>query len=179
MKHAIGPRREIGVRTVFNLLGPLTNPAGVKHQVIGVFAAGWTEPLARTLGQLGSKHALVVHGLDGLDEISTTGPTRVSEMRNGETYTYEVTPFQFGLSSVPTDALRVKTAQESAGLIRDILDGREGPPADIACLNAGAAIYAADAAKSIQKGIELARQSIRSGAAKDALAKLAAVSRTK
>jgi len=177
MKYAIGPRREVGVRTVFNLLGPLTNPAGAEHLMIGVFDPGWTEPLARTLGELGAKHALVVHGLDGLDEVSTTGPTQVSEMQDGEPRTYELTPEQYDLARVGMNELRVKDPQESAAAIREILGGAEGPKADIALLNAAAGIYASDAADSIESGLEMARESIGSGAANQALTKLAQVSK--
>lgn len=176
MKYAIGPRREVGVRTIFNLLGPLTNPAGARHQLMGVFDGAWTEPLAKVLGQLGAAHALIVHGHNGLDEISTTGPTQVSEYRDGETRSYEITPEQFGLAAVSLDCLRVGDAEGSAEIIRGILSGAEGPHADIACLNAGAAIYAADVAASIEEGLEKARASISSGAAGEALEKLVTTS---
>ncbi|MDA1139477.1 MAG: anthranilate phosphoribosyltransferase [Planctomycetota bacterium] len=176
MKYAIGPRRELGVRTIFNVLGPLTNPAGAKHQVIGVFDKSLTERLANVLGELGSTHALVVHGLEGLDEVSTTGPTQVSELKDGETSTYEITPEQFGIKRVPLARLQVEDAEQSAELIRTLLDGETGPAADIACMNAGAAIYAADQAVDLAGGLAAARESVASGAAKNALAKLVEVS---
>ncbi|MDA0841447.1 MAG: anthranilate phosphoribosyltransferase [Planctomycetota bacterium] len=176
MKYAIGPRRELGVRTIFNVLGPLTNPAGAKHQVIGVFDKSLTERLANVLGELGSTHALVVHGLEGLDEVSTTGPTQVSELKDGETSTYEITPEQFGIKRVPLARLQVEDAEQSAELIRTLLDGETGPAADIACMNAGAAIYAADQAVDLASGLAAARESVASGAAKNALAKLVEVS---
>ncbi|MDP7134838.1 MAG: anthranilate phosphoribosyltransferase, partial [Planctomycetota bacterium] len=175
-KYAIGPRRELGVRTVFNVLGPLTNPAGAKHQVIGVFDKSLTEPLANVLGELGSTHALVVHGLEGLDEISITGPTQVSELKNGETSTCEIAPEQFGISPVQLEQIQVEDADQSAGLIRSLLEGEAGPAADIACLNAGAAIYAADQADDLAGGLDAASESIASGAARNALAKLVEVS---
>lgn len=176
MKYAIGPRRELGVRTIFNVLGPLTNPAGAKHQVIGVFDKSLTKRLANVLGELGSTHALVVHGLEGLDEVSTTGPTQVSELKDGETSTYEITPEQLGIKRVPLARLQVEDAEQSAELIRTLLDGETGPAADIACMNAGAAIYAADQAVDLASGLAAARESVASGAAKNALARLVEVS---
>jgi anthranilate phosphoribosyltransferase len=146
------------------------------HQVIGVFDKALTEPLANVLGELGSTHALVVHGLEGLDEISTSGPTQVSELKNGKTTTYEITPGQFGISSVALEQLQVEDAEQSAGLIRSLLDGESSPAGDIACLNAGAAIYAADQADDLSKGLIAARESVAFGAAKNALAKLVEVS---
>ncbi|MBI2195138.1 MAG: anthranilate phosphoribosyltransferase [Planctomycetes bacterium] len=177
MKFAAKPRRDLGVRTVFNLLGPLTNPADARHQLLGVHDARWTEPLARVLLGLGSAHALVVHGLDGLDEISTTGPSRVSECRGDSVVTYEVRPEHFGLSPARIENFRVVDAQASAESIRAILDGTPGPRADIALLNAGAALYAADAAESLEEGLALARESVRSGRARHALERLAECSR--
>lgn len=177
MKHAIGPRKEMGVRTVFNVLGPLTNPAGAPHQVIGVFDQAWTEPLAKTLGELGSKRALVVHGVDGLDEITTTGPTRVSELReDGTVETYTIAPEEFNLERAsPTDLLGGDAA-ENAAITRSILDGEKGPKRDIVALNAGAALYAAGVAPDIAAGLEMAAASIDAGRAKATLEKLVAAS---
>jgi anthranilate phosphoribosyltransferase len=144
MRYAVGPRREIGIRTIFNILGPLTNPAGAGHQLIGVFAQRWVVPLAEALGRLGSSHALVVHGADGLDEISLSGPSHVAEWVEGQVKTYTVRPAEFGFSPCPLSDLQVSSAQESAALIRHIFAGRSGPARDIVCLNAGAALYVGD-----------------------------------
>lgn len=172
MKFAVKPRRELAVRTLLNVLGPLTNPAGARHQLLGVYEARWTEPLAQVLGQLGSAHALVVHGLDGLDEISTAGPTRVSELRQGRVHTYEIGPEAFGLKRSRLEDLQVSDARASAAILRSILEGTPGPHADIALLNAAAALYAADRSPGIAEAIEQARESVRSGAARQALSRL-------
>ncbi|MDA0747931.1 MAG: anthranilate phosphoribosyltransferase [bacterium] len=176
MKYAIGPRREVGVRTVFNMLGPLTNPAGARRQVIGVYGKALTEPVARVLCELESERAFVVHGLDGLDEISTTGPTRVSELRDGKVSTYEIRPEQFGLKEVTADALGGGDAEENAGIVQQVLDGKEGPQLDIVLLNAGAAIAAGGLAEDIGDGLELAREVVRSGKAREKLDGLRAAS---
>jgi anthranilate phosphoribosyltransferase len=169
MKHAIGPRRELGMRTVFNVLGPLTNPAGARRQLLGVFDPALTEVMAGTLGELGSEHALVVHGLDGLDEISTTGPTRVSELRDGTLRTYEVTPEDFDLRPVhPRDLFGGEPAQ-SAEVLLHALSGDACPARDIVALNAGGAIYVGGSAGSIEEGVEVAKATIDSGAAMDTL----------
>jgi anthranilate phosphoribosyltransferase len=165
MRHAVGPRREIGIRTVFNLLGPLTNPAGARHQLIGVFARRWVEPLAEALGRLGSTHALVVHGEDGLDEISLSGPTAVAEWRAGAVCTFVLHPQEYGLTLCALSDLQVESAQESAALIRSVCAGGHGPHRDIVLLNAAAALYAGDAVSSLAAGIELARATLDSGAA--------------
>ncbi len=176
MKHAIGPRKELRVRTLFNLLGPLTNPAGAPNQVLGVFSEDWLEPLAYVLKQLGSQHVLVVHAEDGLDEISVATPTRVAELRDGEVSMYTVTPEEFGMQRASLDAITVQDAAQSLAMIRAVFDNQPGPARDIVCLNAGAAIYAADLAKSLQQGIVLASEVIASGSAKQTLASLIEVS---
>ncbi len=165
MKHAIGPRREMGVRTVFNLLGPLTNPAGAPNQLIGVFSAEWTEPLARVLGQLGSRHVLVVHSEDGLDELSVGAPTRIAELKEGKVSSRNIEPADFGLDRHDKSTLLVDSPEQSLEIIRGVLKGEAGPAHDVVCLNAGAAIYVAGLAKDIGSGMDKAKQSIASGAA--------------
>ncbi len=169
MRHAAGPRRELGVRTIFNLLGPLTNPAGARHHLLGVFESGWVEPLARVLGRLGSAHALVVHGDDGLDEISTTAATDVAELRAGEVRRFRLEPEALGVKRARLADLRVESAEESAAMIRGVLEGRTGPARDIVLLNAGAAIYAADRAPALEAGIAAAREALDSGRARATL----------
>jgi anthranilate phosphoribosyltransferase len=165
MRHAVGPRREIGIRTIFNLLGPLTNPAGARHQLIGVFDRRWVVPLAESLGRLGSAHALVVHGEDGLDEISLTGPTAVAEWCAGTVKTFTVCPEDFRFTPCRLADLQVESAQESAILIRKVCAGVPGPQRDIVVLNAAAALYAGDAVPSLAAGVELACKTLDSGAA--------------
>jgi anthranilate phosphoribosyltransferase len=172
MKHAIGPRREMGVRTLFNLLGPLTNPANAPHQVMGVFSVDWLEPLAQVLGQLGSQHVLIVHADDGMDEISITGPSQVAEWQDGQLRRYSVTPEQFGMSCADIAALAVDSAAQSLAIVKAVLAGQAGPAQDIVALNAGAAIYAADLTDSLAAGVSRAQQVIRSGAAAEKLAQL-------
>src|SRR5215470_14183631 len=138
MRHAVGPRREIGIRTIFNLLGPLTNPASARHQLIGVFDRRWVIPLAEALGRLGSTHALTVHGEDGLDEISLTGPTLVAEWRAGRVRTFTLRPQEFGFAPCGLAELQVESAQESADIIHAVFAGVPGPRRDIVLLNAGA-----------------------------------------
>jgi len=169
MKHAIGPRREMGVRTVFNLLGPLTNPAQAAHQVLGVFDQKWVKPMAEVLQALGSKHVLVVHAEDGLDEISIGADTHVAELRDGQISTYTIKPEDFGMVRSSVSELAVKNAHDSLAIIRAVFDGEQGPARNIVVLNAGAAIYAADLADSLQNGIELAASVIDSGAANEKL----------
>ena len=163
MKHAIGPRREMGVRTLFNLLGPLTNPAGAPNQVIGVFAERWLQPLARVLGKLGSRHVLVVHSAEGMDEISICGATRIAEMRDGEIALYEVRPEDFGIDSAPVEALTVDGPAQSLERVLQVLDGTPGPASDVVALNAGAAIYAAGLTATLADGIARARAVISGG----------------
>lgn len=177
MKHAVGPRRELGVRTIFNVLGPLTNPAGAPCQVLGVFSRALVEPLASVLRKLGSRHVFVVHASDGLDEFSIGGETYVAELKDGSVREYTVTPEQFGLSRSPITALKVTDARESLGRIRAVLANEPGPARDIVVLNAGAAIYAAGLANGLQAGIDRAGSVIASGAAAKKLEELVDLSR--
>lgn len=165
MKHAIGPRREMGVRTVFNVLGPLTNPAGAPNQVLGVFAAQWLEPLAQVLAKLGSHHVMVVHAEDGMDEISVCAPTQVAELKDGTVKTYTITPEQFGIPRAEAKALAVAGAEESLAVIKRVFANETGPTRDIVILNAGAAIYTAGLAETLTAGVTKAREQIASGAA--------------
>jgi anthranilate phosphoribosyltransferase len=165
MKHAIGPRREMAVRTVFNLLGPLTNPARAKHQVIGVFDKKWLRPMAEVLNKLGSQHVLIVHAEDGLDEISIGSATDVAELKDGQITEYRIAPEDFGLQRAPISTLAINNAEESLAVIRGIFAGDTGPARDIVTLNAGAAIYAADLADSLAEGIQQAQIYIDNGAA--------------
>jgi anthranilate phosphoribosyltransferase len=164
-RYAAGPRRELGTRTLFNLLGPLTNPAGAPHQLLGVFAARWVEPLAKVLRNLGSKHVLVVHSEDGLDELSISASSHVAELLEGQVHTFVLHPEDVGIERQPLDAVRVDSPQESAEMIRAIFSGQGGPAADMVALNAGAALYAADVASSLPEGVELARQVLAGGLA--------------
>ena len=164
MKYAIGPRREIGQRTIFNVLGPLTNPAGATHQLIGVYAPSLTEPLAKVLGTLGSKAAYVVHGADGLDELSTTGVNRVSYLKDGEVTTYELDAIDLGLARATIDDFAGGTPEENAQITHDILSGKDqGPMRDIVLLNAAAALSID--CHDMKAGLDEARESIDSGAA--------------
>lgn len=165
MKHAIGPRREMGVRTIFNVLGPLTNPAAAPNQVLGVFSDAWVEPLAQVLQRLGSEHVLVVHAEDGLDEISIGAATHVAELKDGEVRDYFITPEEFGLTRSKLDALRVESAEQSLALVREALANVPGPARDIVVLNAGAAIYAAGLAPELGAGIQIAGDVIADGSA--------------
>jgi anthranilate phosphoribosyltransferase len=165
MKHAIGPRKEMAVRTIFNVLGPLTNPASAPHQVLGVFDAELIEPMAQVLNQLGSKHVLVVSASDGLDEFSLGGPTHVAELKNGEVSCYDVNPDQFGFAPAPSSSLSVSNAQESLDIIKKVFSGGTGAASDIVALNAGAAIYAGDLADSLDTGVQRAMDILQSGQA--------------
>ncbi len=177
MKHAIGPRRELKLRTVFNILGPLTNPAGAKRQLMGVFAAELTETLAEVLGALGALSAIVVNGAGGLDELTTTGPSRVSHWREGRVTTYSLDAADFGLERAKLAQLKGGDASQNAEILRSVLDGSErGPKRDIVLLNAGAALMAAGNIEDIGQGIELARKTIDSGAALTKLDALIAAS---
>jgi anthranilate phosphoribosyltransferase len=171
MRHVAPVRRELGVRTIFNLLGPLTNPAGARRQVLGVFAREWVEPIAHALGRLGSQRALVVHGDDGLDELSLTGPSWVAELRaDGTVHSYRLEPSDVGLSRCEPAALAGGDVAANAAIIRDLLAGRAtSAQRDIALLNAGAALWIGDRAPDIAAGIELARRALDSGAAARAL----------
>jgi len=169
MKHAIGPRKEMGVRTIFNLLGPLTNPAGAPNQVIGVFSEKWVVPLAKVLAKLGSQHVLVVHAEDGMDELSITAPTQVAELKKGNLDVYTVTPEQFGLASSDASSLEVADAMQSREMIQGVFNNTAGPGKDIVCLNAGAAIYVAGLTSSIEAGIKKAQDVVANGAARKKL----------
>jgi len=169
MKHAAGPRREIGVRTVFNILGPLTNPAGATRQLLGVARAELAPKMAAVLLRLGSEHALVVHGEDGLDELSLSAESTVHEVRGGAVREYRVSPEQFGLRRAKPEAVKGGTAQENAAALREVLAGKAGPLRDIVVLNAGAALLAADAVAELGEGVRLAEKAIDSGAAAERL----------
>ncbi len=176
MKHAAPVRRELGVRTLFNLLGPLTNPAGAKNQVMGVFHRDLTGKLARVLQQLGSRHVLVVHGADGMDEISLSGITHIAELKNGAVREYTVQPEQFGLTPAPPEAIRVANADEAKAILLSVLDNQPGAARDIVQLNAGAAIYVAGLASTLKEGVAKADNVIASGAAKTKLDQLITLS---
>jgi anthranilate phosphoribosyltransferase len=166
MKHTIGPRREMGVRTLFNLLGPLSNPASAPNQLIGVFGKEWLRPMAEVLKKLGSRHVLVVNAEDGLDEISIACSTHVAELKNGNINCYSITPVQFGLKRGQLSDLIVDDAASSLKLMKQVLDNKPGAARDIVALNAGAAIYAANLSDNLQFGVQKALQVIASGAAK-------------
>lgn len=174
MKHAIGPRREMAVRTVFNVLGPLTNPAGAPNQLIGVFDDELVEPIAQVLQQLGSRHVMVVHAEDGMDEIGISSPTHVAELKDGEVSSYTITPSDFGMETAALDELKVDSAEQSLATIQAVLAGQAGAAGDIVCLNAGAAIYVSGCADSLAAGIEAARAAISSGKATTVLQELVA-----
>ncbi len=176
MKHAIGPRKEMAVRTIFNVLGPLTNPAGAPNQVVGVFSRDLIEPLARVLAQLGSRHVLVVHSADGLDEISIGADTHIAESRDGRVHTHSINPGQFGMTTADLSTLTVSSPQESLETIRVVLDNSEGPARDIVALNAGAAIYASGLEGDLNAGVTAALESLSSGAARERLARLVELS---
>lgn len=176
MKHAAPVRRELGIRTLFNLLGPLTNPADAKNQVMGVFDRALTGKLAQVLNKLGSQHVMVVHGADGMDEISFSGDTYVAELHNGQVTEYVLNPQQLGMSLHQADSIRVKDAQESKKIVLDVLSGQQGPARDIVLLNAGAAIYVSGLAASLEAGVQHAAQVIDTGAAKEKLIQLTAMS---
>jgi len=172
MRHAIGPRRELASRTLFNLLGPLTNPAGVRRQLLGVFSPLWLESVAEVLKLLGSEHVMVVHSEDGLDEISVAAPTRVAELKRGEILSYQVAPEDFGIPRGDLTDLKVQDAGESLALIRRVLDDEPGAARDIVRLNAGAAVYVAGVAPSFADGVRKATAAIANGAARARLAAL-------
>jgi anthranilate phosphoribosyltransferase len=167
MRHAAVPRGEIGVRTVFNILGPLTNPAGARRQLIGVAVPGLGETFARVLDLLGAEHALVVHGLDGLDELSVWAPTQVHEVRRGQSLrSYSIEPEQYGLARWPINAVRGGTVEVNVRLARGVLDGEVGPSRDVLLLNAGAAMYVAGLVETIEAGIECVVDELDSGRAR-------------
>lgn len=167
MKYAIGPRKEMGVRTLFNLLGPLSNPAGTVNQLIGVFSSDWVEPLAQVLKKLGSQHVLIVNAEDGLDEISLASASNIAELKDGIVSTYRITPEQFGLQRASLDSLAVDGAKSSLTMVKAVLNNQAGAARDIVVLNSGAAIYAANLTPTLEAGIEKAQQMIENGAARD------------
>jgi anthranilate phosphoribosyltransferase len=176
MKHWAPVRAELGIRTIFNLLGPICNPAGVKRQIVGVFSWQWVEPIAHVLNKLGCEHVWVVHGHDGLDELTTTGATDVAEVKDGHVTVFEVTPADAGLQPAKLSDLKGGDEKHNAEAIRDVLAGKKTPLRDIAVLNAAAALIVADKAANLTDGAALAAHSIESGAAQRALDKLIAIS---
>jgi len=169
MKHAIGPRKEMGVRTLFNLLGPLTNPADTPNQILGVFSKEWVRPLADVLNKLGSNHVMVVHGEDGMDEISISAPTLVAELKDGKITEYTIKPEDFGMRQHPINDIRVHDATESLEMVNSVFNNEANSARDIVALNAGAAIYVAGLVASHQAGIDRALEVISSGDAKQKL----------
>lgn len=183
MKHAIQPRREMGVRTLFNLLGPLTNPANAPYMLLGVFGKEWIEPVAHVMAKLQAEHVLVVHSEDGLDEISIAAPTYIAELVNGAVQILTITPEMFGLQRAPLELIRVSSVAESVAFVKGVLDNQTTTAAqqaarDIVLLNAGAAIYAANLVDSLTTGVELAQEMLSSGLAKQKLAELVALTQT-
>jgi anthranilate phosphoribosyltransferase len=179
MKNVVPIRRELGVRTVFNILGPLTNPANAKHILMGVFNAELVGIQTRVLQSLGMTHAMVVFGRDGLDEISLEGPTLIGELKNGLVSEYEIHPRDFGLSTAPTSSFQVANAEESKQIVLRVLGGEASPASDIVCLNAGATLYVADLAPDIAAGVAMAKAAIASGAARSTLDKFIAATQVK
>ncbi|QFS99774.1 Anthranilate phosphoribosyltransferase [Labrenzia sp. THAF191b] len=176
MKHVGPTRMELGTRTIFNLLGPLTNPAGVKRQMVGVFARKWVEPLAEALRELGSEKAWVVHGSDGMDEITTTGPTAIAELKNGTIRSFEISPEDVGLAVSDPKDLKGGLPSENAKALRDVLAGAKNAYRDVVLFNAAASLLVADKVETLKDGVEMAAQSIDSGSAADTLEKLVAAS---
>jgi anthranilate phosphoribosyltransferase len=177
-KHVAGPRQELGQRTIFNMMGPMLNPARAKRQLIGVFDQALTRVFAEVLAELRSEHVMVVAGTDGLDELTLTAPTKVAELKGGEIREYILNPEEFGLPLCAAADLKGGDAAANAAILRDILDGRKGPPRDVVLLNAGAALYVGGLAQTHKEGVTLAKRSIDSGAAKETLARWAALTRT-
>jgi anthranilate phosphoribosyltransferase len=169
MKNVVPVRKDLGVRTIFNILGPLTNPAKAPNILMGVFHAELVATQAKVLQLMGAEHALVVHGNDGLDEITLSGPTMIAELRNGQISQYEITPSEFGIAIASMENLKVADAQESKAIILNIMNNQSGPARDVVCLNAGATLYAANVSKSIAEGVQLASSTITSGKAKQKL----------
>ena len=176
MRFAAGPRREIGIRTVFNILGPLTNPAGARTHLLGVADPAVAERMADVLGRLGSVRALVVHGRDGLDEITLGSATQVWELRGGKVTSYEISPEEAGLGRASLDALRAESVDDSVRTLRGVLDGQAGPARDVVLMNAAAALMVADKAASLKEGVALASESIDGGRAREALGALVELS---
>jgi anthranilate phosphoribosyltransferase len=172
MKHAIGPRRELGVRTLFNLLGPLTNPAGATCQVIGVYSEEWLDKIAQVLRNLGSRQVMVVHAEDGLDEISICAPTLVAELNHGEIRNYRITPEQFGMKRDVIQAIAARDVTESLSIMHDVLNNKPGAARDVVLLNAAAAIYTAGVAEDMEDGLDQARHALETGGAREKLEQL-------
>jgi anthranilate phosphoribosyltransferase len=172
MKYAVQPRRDIGIRTVFNLLGPLTNPAQASHQLIGLYSGELVAAIAHVLKNLGSVRAMVVHGIEGLDEISLCGPTQVAELRDGQVREYTIEPGEMGLKQCRLEELHGGNAEQSAAIVRGVLQGDKGPARDVVLLNSGAALYVSGSAASIKDGMALAASSIDSGKARQKLEQL-------
>ena len=173
MKYAVQPRRDIGIRTIFNILGPLTNPAMASHQLIGIYSGELVAMIAHVLKNLGSARAMVVHGLEGLDEISLCGPTQVAELRDSQVKEYTLEPEQFGFQRCRLEELHGGNAEQSARIVRGVLDGKKGPARDVVLLNSGAALYISGTAPTIPDGIRLAAESIDSARARQKLEQLA------
>ncbi|MBL7048872.1 MAG: anthranilate phosphoribosyltransferase [Nitrospira sp.] len=169
MKHAVGPRKEMGIRTIFNILGPLTNPAGAQRQVLGVFNGALTEPLARVLGNLGSVHAMVVHGQDGLDEITSTESTRISELKDGNVLTYTISPADMDITIAAKEELAGGDKEQNAKITLDILNGTPGAKRNIVIMNTAAALMAADKSDSLPEAAKIAAEAIDSGKARKKL----------
>lgn len=167
MKHAIGPRREMTVRTIFNMLGPLTNPAGAQRQLLGVYDAALVVPIATVLKELGSTHVMVIHSEDGLDEISTSAATKVAELKEGVISEYEIAPEDFGVTRISLDTLRINTVSDSLDLVRGAINGSHESARDIVILNAGAAIYVSGIAQSLEAGVDKARAAVNAGLAEE------------
>ncbi|MDO8751796.1 MAG: anthranilate phosphoribosyltransferase [Dehalococcoidia bacterium] len=176
MRHAAVPRREIGIRTVFNILGPLTNPAGAHAQLLGVADPGLGEKMANALGKLGTQRAMVVHGMEGMDEISISGPTRIWELADGKVRTHTITPEEVGLPSAPLDSIKGGTLEHHKEMFLSVLNGVPGPAQDVVALNAAAALVLGGKARDLKDGIALAKKAIASGAARKKLADLASLS---
>ena len=172
MRHVAGARMELGTRTIFNLLGPLSNPAGAARQLIGVFAERWVEPLAEVLRSLGSRHVWVVHGHDGLDEITTTGPTAVAEVKDGAVRRFEVAPEDFGVAPAPPEALKGGDAENNALALNAVLDGRAGPFRDIVLINSAAALVVAGKVDDVRDGVAMAAEALDGGKARAVLERL-------
>ena len=176
MRHVAGARMELGTRTIFNLLGPLSNPAGASRQLIGVFAERWVEPLAEVLRSLGSRHVWVVHGRDGLDEITTTGATAVAELKDGEIRRFDIAPEDFGVAPASPEALKGGDAETNALALNAVLDGHDGPFRDIVLINSAAALVVAGKVDDVREGVAMAAEALDGGKARAVLARLVEVS---
>ena len=176
MKHAAPVRRELGIKTIFNILGPLTNPANAQNQVLGVFDAKLVSVLAHVLHQLGSEHVMVVNGMDGLDEITISGETRVGELKHGKVTEYTIRPEGFGLQAAPITAIQVSDSDQAKAMLTGVLENKKGPARDVVLLNAGAAVYVSGIATTLEQGVQAAQRAVESGAALQKLHELVAFS---